>query len=142
MNRQLLALGITAAVLSSSACDIGPCPAIDCADSILIAVKDSAGNAITSYSGTVTLQGRVAVVACGGADAGVLADGGTAVNEAGCNTDGFNVFGGGAQTVTVDLQSAGRTFKGPVTITFKDNQVGPGRCNTSCRSGTGSVTLQ
>jgi hypothetical protein len=131
------------ALLLCAACNLGPCPVLDCANDIAITVKDSSGNALTSYSGTVTVQERVVPVVCGGSSTKLnLPDGGTADNEAGCSAEVFHVFGGSAQTIEVDLTSGNLKFKGPVTVTFKSNRVGPSYCETSCTSGTGTATLQ
>lgn len=157
MKKLLLAAVASGAV--ATGCLLQPCPAIDCADVLEVAVKDSAGQALNTFSGKVTIAfadddagipARHIRVACGSGqpgDAGEggspLADGGTAFEqEALCRDGGFMIFGGRNGPITATLQSGSLSFDGGVSATFTETQVGPDRCETSCSSGVATISLQ
>ncbi|MFL5322096.1 MAG: hypothetical protein ACJ790_20710, partial [Myxococcaceae bacterium] len=89
--KKLIVSGLAA--VGFAGCLLTPCPAIDCADAITISVKDAAGQPLSSFSGSATIQGRQIGIDCGGADAG-LPDGGVATfdEQAGCQNGAFSIF--------------------------------------------------
>lgn len=153
MNKLFLGSSVVLAAAIVAACGPLVCPALDCADAITIKVTDSSGAALNDFHGTVKLQGREVHVACGTdayaqGDAGTADGGSPSYNEtAGCAAGQFTIYGGGFQPdggsgLDVELHAGTKSFTGNVPVTFTENRVGDPACNSSCRSGAGSVAVQ
>lgn len=148
MKRALGFLIILSSMAAVQACLIGPCPMVDCADFVRLRVQDSQGRAVSAVAGTVTIDGRVFTVACGGADAGVAeSDGGTDAgappDRAHCIEGEIILFtGAGANLVSAELRSGNLAFQGEVPIATESKQVGPAHCNTHCVTREGLAILR
>lgn len=142
MRRVLLA-GIL--VAAARCVDDLPCPTVECVATTVLTVKDTAGTAVTQFSGVVESGEEPLQFSCGAADGGSMPLDGGAQQQSDVKCDGNEVrivnraFGA---EIRVTINGAGKAFDGVVSLATEYEPVGRIACATSCARGVGTVVLR